>query len=154
MKAFSITKSEDKDILSYKISGYLDEQAKLPANIEFPKFLNIDLSDADGINSIGTRSWCEWIAGFKNPTKIKVSFCPTVFLKTFNNVLGAYPNNMEVTSFYVPFVSSKGDERKNVLVQMPLEFKDGGPILPRINDSKGQLMEADVLPNFFNFIKK
>lgn len=154
MKAFSITKNADQESLSYKLSGYLDEQAKLPANVEFPKVLNIDLSEADGINSIGTRNWCEWIETFKSPTRIKVFKCPTVFLKTFNNVLGAYPSNMEVISFYIPYVSISGEERQTVLVEGPLSFEDGEPVLPKVNDSAGAEMEIDVLPNFFNFTKR
>src|ERR1041384_7984328 len=46
--------------VSYRLSGRFDESARLPVIKTFPD-IEIDLQEVQRLNSIGTRTWCNWV---------------------------------------------------------------------------------------------
>lgn len=156
MKTFSLTKKLDADVMTYTISGYVDEHANFPPTTDFAKTVRIDLSKAEGMNSIGTKNWCQWMDTLKPPLQLFAEGCPPIFVKAFNTVMGALPKNMKVLSFQVPYVGYDGNEpRRDILFRLNHEFQENGKLAaPTIKDEAGNELEMDVLPTYFNFLKR
>ncbi len=155
MKPFSIQKKLDGDVLRFTLSGYVDEHASF-SPIDFAKRVVIDLSGVEGINSIGVKNWCQWVESIKPPMIIESENCPVIMIKTFNTILGAKPRNMIVTSLLVPYLTTDGKaKRKDVLFRLGNEYMANGTVqAPQVKDENGTDMEMDVLPVYFNFLKK
>lgn len=151
--AFQIEVKESAGKLAVVIAGYVDEHASFPAAGN-PTEIAIHLGKANGINSIGTRAWCEWIRTFPDSAKIMLDEVPVVFVKSFNRVNGAFTKNMIVRSFYVPYVNDESGERQDVLLKLDHDYQMGGDCrCPEVTDGKGTKLEVDVLRDYFRFIK-
>ncbi len=138
------------------LSGYLNEIASLPAMKKEPH-LTVDLDAVVGLNSIGTRKWCQWIAECNSLyEKITIENCPVIFVKTFNQIAGSLSERCSVSSVKIPFYSDAIDERKIVTLHLGKDYSfDGLFQIPQIKDSTGNAMEIDIITeNFFDFMKK
>jgi hypothetical protein len=150
---FSFQESVKGDTSLLTLSGYLDEHAVLP---EPPKTkdVRIFMNAISGLNSVGTRIWCQWVKKVNTPSKVYIECAPVIFVRAFSSVKGALGANMEILSFYVPFYSVQLGERKDVLFELGRQFfEDGRIVEPTVKDSKGGVMEMDVLSSYFEFIK-
>ena len=150
---FSVEEIINDNIIRYRVRGYVNEAAIFPPLRQAP-VIRIDLGEVIGLNSIGTRNWCDWIARVKAPESILVERCPVIFIKSFNNVVGALPANMHVVSFYVPFVAPSDGARTDVLVTKEQVSASGKLLLTDVKDAKGELLEADVLDDYYRFAKR
>ena len=154
MLNFNITKTLFEETVTYEISGYIDEKAIFPLITLKPK-ININLKNVTGLNSVGTRSWCQWVKQMTLPSMVFLDDCPMLFVKSFNQIVGALSANMTVNSFIVPYCSVNSDERKNKVYTRGQEIDNSGiKFFPEVKDSKGEVMELDVLNQYFNFLKK
>ncbi len=156
MKTFTIEKKMVGSELKVSISGYIDENAIFLPITETPQSMVIDLGQATGINSVGTKNWCKWVQDIRPPTIASIENCPVIFIKTFNNVIGTLSKNVKIRSFFVPHLSTDGSGvRKDVLFTLGKEI-DASHVIhsPKVFDDNKKEMEMDVLPNFFNFLKK
>lgn len=138
------------------LSGYLNELATLPT-MKKEQSLHIDLDAITGLNSIGTRKWCQWISECSNLSdKIIIENCPVIFVKTFNQIADSLTDKCAVNSVKIPFYSEAIDERKMVVLYLGKDYSfDGLFQIPQVKDSTGNLMEIDIITeNFFNFMKK
>ena len=106
MEEFTVTSEKEGTTITYHMGGYLSEASKLPVMVLAP-IIKINLGKIMGINSYGVRWWCQWVKPIPATTKIILSECPMVFVKSFNTVSGFLIANMEVVSFYVPFYSPR-----------------------------------------------
>lgn len=154
MREFQYDAEISGNTVHLKLQGYIDENATFPFSYEKPEHIQIDMQEVAGINSIGTRSWCEWVDNYKDCKSIKVYNCPPIVIKVFNNVFGAHAKNMSIESFYVPFVSPDNDEFKNVLAEKSKILKGNTIEFEDVLDSNGQPMELDVLDSYFDFLKE
>ncbi len=151
---FNITTESDPAKVTYRVSGYVDEKAVFPS-AQFKPKIYISLKDVVGLNSVGTRTWCDWVKQMTLPSVVYVDHCPLLFVKSFNQILGSLNANMVVDSFAVPYCSADASEQKNVFFNRGTEYDDAGNLhLPEVKDSKGEIMELDVLPQYFKFLKK
>ena len=154
MISFNITTESQPDKVTYVISGYVDEKAAFPTPQMRQKII-ISLKDVVGINSIGTRSWCDWVKQMTLPSVVYLDHCPLLFVKSFNQIIGSLNSNMVVNSFLVPYCSSDASEQKNIIFNRGSEYDDGGNLcMPKVLDSKGEPMELDVLNQYFKFLKR
>jgi hypothetical protein len=136
-----------------EIDGYIDENAKFPYIATAPK-LRISLNGVKGLNSSGTRTWIKWVTESLPNVPISFENCPFIFVKTFGNVVGSIPPGARVDSFFVPFICEDTEEMRNVLYIRDVHFNDTGVIShPKIVDSKGNEMQADVNSGYFKFLK-
>ena len=131
--------------------GYINESATLPLiKGEGPYIL--DLDEVTGLNSLGTRTWCQWITMLSNRGEVKIIKTPAIFIKCFNNVSGSLPANCKVQSFYVPFISPSDNERKDVLVTREQVTPDGQLLMPPPKSATGEELEMDVMDSYFQFL--
>lgn len=143
--------SRTQSIINLQFTGRLDENANLP-EIESSPTIRIDLQNLESINSIGVRKWSVWSERFKPPTKVILSNCPTVFMKSASLLRGFLTPCMVVNSFYLPYYSEESGEEKEVL--LVADSFDVGR-LPPVKDSKGREMEPNVtLESYLAFLKK
>jgi len=155
MQEFKIDITPKGDDLDIVVSGYINEFSKFP-KLQPANTVTIDLGGVKGLNSIGTRAWCSWVKEIHHPAKIVLAKCPVIFVKSFNQVKGSYPDNAKITSFAVPYYSDANDERKDVffVLNEHFGFPDGLRI-PKITDSQGAEMEMDVVEDiYFNFLNR
>lgn len=154
MRPFSLTENHSPGTVSYKLSGYLGEGVDLPV-IPFPPTILLHLGELTGLNSVGTRTWCHWVAQMTPPSLIRVEHCPFLLVKTFELIHGACPANMQVFSFYVPYFSEKTNESRLVLFVRGVHYSPDGTLNPpEVLDSQQNPMEMDVLMSYFKFIKR
>ena len=154
MERFSIQKSLGRGTTAqFFVSGAIDESSKFPALLEIGKAtaVNIDLKGVTSLNSIGIRAWCQWIDGF-GAIPIVVEHVPALVVKAFNIVLGAYPPNMQIASFFVPYHSQK-EGRKDILFLRGVHYLANGEVRAPATVKEGSsIFELDVLPSYFKFI--
>ncbi|HMN67647.1 MAG TPA: hypothetical protein PKC28_03830 [Bdellovibrionales bacterium] len=140
------------DLVQYKFEGYIDESAVFPKSRPAAK-VEIDLGGVKGINSVGTRTWCEWLGKIRPPAAVTLDKCPVIFVKNMGNVLGMVTPNTKVQSFYVPFVNKTG-KRKDVLVTRDQVSPEGEVLVKGINDEQGGPMQPDVFKAYFGFLRR
>jgi hypothetical protein len=154
VQKFAIESRVSEGMITYHVSGYVNEEALFPQTA-FAPTVRIVLKDVTGLNSVGTRLWCEWIKTIKPPTLIRIDDCPSIFIKCFNQVLGSCPQNMTVFSFFVPFYSTEQRKRFSCLYVRDSHYDFNGNILaPEQIQVEGVTYEIDVQPEYFRFLKK
>lgn len=141
-----------------QLKGDLNEYSSALDNVVVnPAFdLHIDLKDLTAINSLGIRNFISWIHKVECQ-RLRVFFCPRVFVVQLNMVDGFLPKKAEIESFFVPYYSEVSGEDAMVLFTKYLEYKkeDGKTVLkiPTVHDSQGVKMELDVfLDQYFRFL--
>lgn len=152
---FTFTESTADNQTKIVLTGYVNEFAKLPEILNPAATMRIGLKGVTGLNSVGTRNWCDWLRTIKPPTVIILEECPMIFVKAFNQVQGALTPTTQVASFYVPYYSDDTGERKDVLFVSGQHFMTGGVKPPEVKDSAGKPMEMDVIAeSYFAFLKR
>lgn len=140
-----------------KLSGPLDEHTELPT-LEGPVSdrLNIDLKDLANINSVGCRTWMNWIKTLKAKDGIYLHNCPPHFISQVSILFGFIPDGVTIESFFVPyFCDSCGAEELVKVEAGPRDFStfkiDDEIICPVCS----ALMHLDVVKDkFLAFWKK
>lgn len=153
---FIFAQKESADAIYYQFAGNLDEMAKLPVLNKPYKKMTINLGSVTSLNSYGTRLWCAWVAKLGPNVDIRLEEAPVVFVKSFSAVKGCLPSNADVMSFKVPFFSEVTSEHQDYLAIKGKDFfSDGRLNIAPPKDSKGNLMEMDIIPHsYLAFLKK
>lgn len=116
----------------------------------------INLDQVTGLNSVGTRLWCRFVAEATNKYgEVVVEEAPMLFVKAFSQIQGALNKKCKVVSLKVPYYADGSGETKNVSVKLGEHYFPDRPLaLPEIKDSAGQAMEVDVIEDaYFAFLK-
>ncbi len=154
MKPFSTLTEITPTETTIKVFGYINEFAQFPAFPTTPKVI-VDTEGVTGMNSVGTRNWCNWFEGVGPSTKILLRHCPIILVKSFNQVKGSYPKLADVESFAVPYYSPSTDEARNVFFNKGTEYVNGKVNLPLVKDNDGNAMDLDVDPQaYFAFLDR
>lgn len=155
MQDFNVQISQNGAEQLITVSGYVNEYSKFP-NITPTDKIIIDLEKVKGLNSVGTRSWCTWLKMMGPPAMVVLENCPVIFVKSFNQVKGSYPDNVKANSLIVPYYSDQTDERKDIVIKANEHFgTPNGLQLPTVHDSKGSEMEIDIIPDiYFAFLNR
>ena len=82
MQEFTVSSEKQGTTILYHMGGYMSEASKLPV-IEIAPIIKINLGKVMGLNSYGVRWWCQWVKPIPATTKIILSECPMVFVKSF-----------------------------------------------------------------------
>lgn len=155
MVSYKFDKS-DASVTKLFFSGEFREGSLLPELPDNQQKLVINLDLVTGLNSVGTRLWCRWIAdaSIKFP-EILVEEAPMLFVKAFGQIQGALTKNCKVNSLKIPYYSDSLGENKNVTVRLGEHYSFDGPFaLPEVKDSLGQPMEIDIIEEtYFSFLK-
>lgn len=153
MTEFIVTSEKSGNTVSYSMSGYLAESAKLPI-LEVAPIIKINLGKVTGLNSYGVRWWCHWVKPAPSTTSIILEECPMVFVKSFNTVAGFLTANMDVVSFYVPFYSPVDETRQDVLYKKGVHFNGAELKHPTILGLNSTPLEIDTAANYFKFLER
>lgn len=152
MNQFSVVERPSEGMISYELSGYVNELSVFPKPV-FAPTVRINLENVTGLNSVGTKIWCTWVAMIKPPTLIRLEKCPFIFIRCFNQVSGSYLDNMQVISMKIPYYSEGTGERSEALLLRDTHFDARGKIaVPDLLDSKGNKMDLDVTDEYFRFL--
>lgn len=149
---FSVKELQMDTSIHYNLIGYVNEESELPP-IKSAPVIRINLIGVTGLNSVGTRKWCNWVELVSPPNSILVENCPPLFVKSFNQVIGAVTPNMQIVSFYVPFVSVVDGERTDLLLTREDITPTGDLVKTDYKNEKGEDLELDVLPDYFKFLR-
>ena len=147
------------DPITIQFKGAMTEDADLSLLRLSPNAaLELDLTELTSINSIGIREFRNWSLKLDN-RNMKVIFAPKCFIDQVNMVPDLLPRWATIESFYVPYYSEQSGEESRVLFTAGQEFViDGAQVqmrLPDVKDSKGNVMEPDVVTeNYFGFINR
>lgn len=155
MQPFSLKFEMKNQTGHYVMSGYFDENARMPFPESAARAVEIDLGQISGLTSYGVRTWCQWVKQIDPFVRISLHNCPTIFVKSFNSVEGFFTRNMDVKSFFVPYYSPHDDSRQDVLYVSGKNFMPNGEIKhPKVVDAQGRELEVDTLTNYFRFLDK
>ena len=87
-----------------KLTGPLDEHTELPTYTKpINGSLSIDLKDLSTINSVGCRTWINWIKSINASDGIYLYNCPPQFISQVSILFGFVPEGVIIQSFYVPY---------------------------------------------------
>ncbi len=153
MQEFTVTSEKEGSTIVYRMGGYMSEASKLPI-MEIAPTVKINLGKIMGLNSYGVRWWCQWVKPIPATTKIILSECPMVFVKSFNTVGGFLTANMEVVSFYVPFYSPVDETRKDILYIKGEHFNGKELKHPLVLGANSNPLEMDTASNYFKFLER
>ena len=139
---------------------------------EFSKFDQIDLPvsarlifDLEGVmrlNSMGLRTWIQWIRRLKKDTQIVFRKCPKIIMDQVNILDGFLPTDGVIESFFVPYECEncgaeemKLMERGTHFVEGTADTKEGNLVPENCNcPACGAQMELGIFPNkYFRFLK-
>ncbi|KYG67955.1 hypothetical protein AZI87_01385 [Bdellovibrio bacteriovorus] len=142
------------------LKGSLNEYSSALDGVEVnPNFdLSIDLKDLQAINSLGIRNFHNFIQRVRCQ-RLKLFYCPRVFVNQLNMVEGFLPDKAEIESFFVPYFSEQSGEDAQVLFTKFLEYKKVKDkivlSIPEMQDSQGNRMDLDVFKDqYFRFLDK
>ncbi len=148
--------NSDSGHLKIVLAGELREDSAMPELSETGDKIVVNLEQVTGLNSVGTRLWCRWIADAAGKYKeVSIEEAPMLFVKAFGQIQGALLKNTKVTSLKVPYYADGSGENKNVTVKLGEHYFPDRPLaLPEVQDSTGQPMEIDVIEDaYFSFLK-
>lgn len=148
--------NSNPEALTVFLVGELREDALLPELPDSGNRVVVNLDMMTGLNSVGTRLWCRWIAEAQNKFReIFIEEAPMLFVKAFGQIQGALTKNCKVMSLKVPYYSDALGENKLVTVRMNEHYAYDGPFkMPEVKDSLGQPMEIDVIEeSYFSFLR-
>lgn len=154
LNPFSINQKSEGLETKVELNGYVNETADF-SPVKVTPVMRIALKNVTGLNSVGTRTWCKWMQSLASCNEIWLESCPILFVKAFNQVMGALPANAVVQSFLVPYFSESTGESQEVLYVLGQDYNMKGSYkIKDIKDSNGQSMEVDVvLDVYLSFIK-
>ena len=132
-----------------EVSGYVSEAANF-SSIKTTPVMKISLRNVSGLNSIGTRTWCQWLNSLSGCSEVWIEAAPVLFVKAFNQVMGSLTPNCIIQSFYVPYFSEATGESQEVLYSLGTDYNLKGEFKSKeILDSKGKAMEVDVVLEWY-----
>jgi ABC-type transporter Mla MlaB component len=152
--SFKITVAHEMSFSLVQISGPIDETATFP-ELRSEGHIRVDLSQVTRINSVGTRAWCVWMQRFRAPAEVVLIGCPVCMVSVFRAIKGMLGKQCRVYSFIIPFYSSLTREGTSFVAVWGQHFDHSGKLkIPPVLDSKGNVMEMDVIPEtYFSFLK-
>jgi hypothetical protein len=121
-----------REIVKLTFSGLIDEDAKFPTfETRGVDKVVIDLDGVKGINSVGIRTWLDWVTPLSNQMALFFERCPKSIVLQFSMVKGFLPDRATVLSFYLPYYCDKCDYEGSHLVVVGQNFMIGpaGPSL-------------------------
>lgn len=128
------------------LTGTIDEDSRIK-EIVVPASgpqLVLDLGGISHINSVGIRSWINWVKDISQGRKLIFRRCPRVIVMQMNMVGDFLPPGSTVESFYVPYYCETCDEESEVLFTVGKEIEVAGGTGVRINyDPKGSCKTPD-----------
>lgn len=156
-------KSNDEK-LELIIEGPISEKTTLfGVNFTEAKKINLNLEKVTFINSIGVKNWITWTLRVPKDAEIKIVKSPYVIINQANIVQGFLQKNMQVDSFYAPFICDECSDEQSILLQRGSDFeyvsenKDSFFKLPENLKCKkcAGIMEPDFIPEkTFAFLKR
>lgn len=153
LTTFQLMQSMRNGVRTLSVKGPIDEKASFP-NISPSERVIVDLVEVLRLNSTGTRTWCLWMASIPASAELVLENCPVIVVKNFTGIKGFLRPNCTINSFAVPFYSQETDERRDIIFRRGENFGNGIKIaIPKIKDSKGNVMEVDISPEqYFGFL--
>jgi hypothetical protein len=144
--------------------GEIDENADFKP-IPVPKLgkLVLDLGEIRHLNSLGLRTWVQWVQKMNHLSGIYLRHCSNVVVHQMNILEGFLPLGAIVESFEIPFYCSSCDTQSVVMVERGRDY------LEATSDTAEKIMtpmqrpctvcrsiaEADIIPaKHFKFLKK
>ena len=118
---------------------------------------HIHLGEKVLFNSLGIQDWILWISEFRRKSQAKIILheCSVVMVRQINMLSDFLPNNSEIESFFVPYVSNVTGESKNLLFKKGIDFTVAGVSDPEVLDSQGNKMERDIIDKtYFKVINR
>ena len=150
-----LTNESGKKVLL--IGGNLDEDASFPEIELGREEVEVDMKNVQSVNSVGIRSWLQWIGPLSETTRFVFRDCSKSVVLQMNMVKGFLPKSGAVQSLQVPFYSESRDQEKDVLfvVGRDVSFRDGEISIHFDTQKLGEGdWEIDVNVNkYFRFLK-
>lgn len=156
---FEINFKEEAGVIVLSLSGHLDEFVELPEiEVSGKGTIKLDLEKVQSVNSMGIRSWLEWIKNFEGKAHFIFSKAPKCFVMQMNMVEGFLPKGSMVESFYVPFYCETCDNEVNLLVNVATDILWGDEISLKIDKKKVCKQDCDIEIDvnevkYFKFLK-
>ena len=149
-------KVETQKIGSYLILhffGALNEDAKIPPqNFKDVSEIQVNLEKMTQINSVGIRSWIQFINTIPISAKVILNHVPRILILQANAVAGFFPKNSEIASYEVPYFC----EYCNKTFSSFSSEKDSDKVAETTKCPKCKTdSELDVIkPNYFKFLDR
>lgn len=140
-------------------TGSLDEDSSLDPNINLESgSVVFDLKKATSVNSIGIRTWVNWVSEVSKKYQFVFRHVPQAFILQMNMVNGFLPANSKIESFYVPVFNEDTDEERDLLLKSGYDVAiENGEIVVKfdLEEKAGEGWELDIIGlDYFQFLKK
>lgn len=116
----ALTKLESETVM--EVSGWLDGHAVLPDLGLVPGRLIIDLFELTFMNSLGIRTWVNWIKTVRAEKGITIKRCSPPFVKQLSILHSFIPFDVTVESICVPYYCEECDREEVRLIQVGAGF--------------------------------
>lgn len=122
------------DTLVIKLSGVINEDTLFPVPQIAQGNLIFNFADVSYINSLGVRSWVNYVKGLKKYT-IALEECPPQIVRQII-MTPSFAANAKVLSVYVPYSCDECSSKKTVLVKRTEWEKNGKEIKEKMHCDK------------------
>lgn len=116
-------------IVKFTVDGPINEMSSL-FNLKFdvPSEINLDMSKASYINSVGVKRWIAWMAEAPEGSRFHLHRCPFVIINQSVIVDGFLPANGYLMSFFVPYHCKSCLTEESFLLErgVHFEYPEGG----------------------------
>lgn len=104
----------------FSIPSVIDDRTRLPQYKGFhkQKFV-LDMRDLKLMNSVGIRTWVQWLETFRANNQVVLVNCPVIFMNIAAIVVDVLPNEARVESVILRYVHDESGEVLRCLSTRP-----------------------------------
>ncbi|MCB0364592.1 MAG: hypothetical protein H6624_08815 [Bdellovibrionaceae bacterium] len=123
--------------------------------------LTIDFEKVTFINSVGVKTWLDWIKSLPESMILHFTNCTPLIVNQLNQVTGFIPANGTIESFFIPYICDECGHEDRVLAKREVDFDWPAQSTPARISAPDSIacskcraqMEMDMLPSkFFAFL--
>jgi hypothetical protein len=142
--------TEHSSTHTHEINGKINEASVLPS-LSNDKNLILNLEKVESINSIGVKTWMNWLKELEKCESYTFSKVPRILIDQCNMIKDFIPSN-KITSFEVPYFCDSCETQNRVFLEV---VNRRHPLVETSVPCKtcGKSCEMDVIPNsYFKFL--
>ncbi|MCB0384922.1 MAG: hypothetical protein KDD43_05985 [Bdellovibrionales bacterium] len=144
------------------INGSIGQECDLfDAEVANLTDLTLDFENMTFINSVGVKSWLDWIKALPENLTVHFVNCTPLIVNQLNQVIGFIPPKGIIESFFIPYICDECGNEDRVLAKKDVDFdwpaqskppRISAPNSITCSNCRSQ-MEMDMLPSkFFAFL--
>jgi len=162
--SFSFRLNSNGNDHTLHLVGAIDENASFgEIPIPLAGSMTLDLKNITMLNSLGLRSWVQWVARLQHLNSLQLANCPNAVVHQMNILDGFLPLGAVIKSIEVPYYCETCGKETHYTAERGRDYFEATADKDMFNGIKNvmpcshcnELAEADFMPGkYFKFLKR